>query len=208
MKIIDINTWKRKEHFRFFSQFDEPFFGLVAEVDCTKAFEVSKKESFSFFAYYLHKSLVAANNIEELKYRIKAGDVVVYDEIHASPTIGRDDGTFAFSFIKFNNDYNVFRKSLSNEINKVKNSTGMRAANDSELIDVIHYSAIPWVRFTGLTHARNYKFVDSSPKITFGKTYNKDNTLLMPVSINAHHGLVDGKHIGGFFDLFQQLLNK
>ena len=65
MKIIDINTWKRKEHFNFFSQFDEPFFGIVSEVDCTKAFQFTENEDISFFAYYLHKSLVAANNIDE-----------------------------------------------------------------------------------------------------------------------------------------------
>jgi chloramphenicol O-acetyltransferase type A len=208
MKIIDINTWKRKEHFNFFSQFDEPFFGIVSEVDCTKAFQFTENEDLSFFAYYLHKSLVAANNIDEFKYRIKDEKVVLFDKIDASPTIGREDGTFAFSFIKFNSDFNVFYKSLLKEMNKVKNSNGLRATNDSEILDVIHFSSIPWIKFTGLTHARNYKFVDSCPKITFGKTYYNNNKLLMPVSVNAHHGLVDGKHIGDYFELFQKLLNK
>ena len=208
MKIIDINTWKRKEHFNYFSQFDEPFFGIVSEVDCTKAFQFTENEDLSFFAYYLHKSLVAANNIDEFKYRIKDEKVVLFDKIDASPTIGREDGTFAFSFIKFNSDFNVFYKSLLKEMNKVKNSNGLRATNDSEILDVIHFSSIPWVKFTGLTHARNYKFVDSCPKITFGKTYYNNNKLLMPVSVNAHHGLVDGKHIGDYFELFQKLLDE
>lgn len=208
MKIIDINTWKRKEHFNFFSQFDEPFFGIVSEVDCTKAFQFTKNEDLSFFAYYLHKALVAVNNIDEFKYRIKDEKVVLFDKIDASPTIGREDGTFAFSFIKFSSDFNVFYKVLLKELNKVKNSSGLRATNDSEKLDVIHFSSIPWVKFTGLTHARNYKFVDSCPKITFGKTYYNNNKLLMPVSVNAHHGLVDGKHIGDYFELFQKLLNE
>ena len=208
MKIIDINTWKRKEHYNFFSQFDEPFFGIVSEVDCTNAFRFTEDEGLSFFAYYLHKSLVAANNIDEFKYRIKDEKVVLFDKIDASPTIGREDGTFAFSFIKFSNDFNVFYKSLLKEMNKVKNSNGLRATNDSEILDVIHFSSIPWVKFTGLTHARNYKFVDSCPKITFGKTYYNNNKLLMPVSVNAHHGLVDGKHIGDYFELFQKLLDE
>ena len=30
-EIIEINTWNRKEHFEFFSHFDEPFFGVVSE---------------------------------------------------------------------------------------------------------------------------------------------------------------------------------
>jgi chloramphenicol O-acetyltransferase type A len=209
MKVINKNTWIRKEHFDFFSKFDEPFFGIVSEVDCTKAFQFTKKENISFFAFYLYKSLVAVNNIEELKYRIKNELIVQYDKINASPTIGREDGTFALSYVKYNSDFNVFNKSLLSEINEVNNSSGLRLApNDSKILDVIHYSSIPWIKFTGLSHARNFKYVDSCPKITFGKTHRNDNKLLMPVSVNAHHGLVDGKHIGNYFELFQELLNE
>lgn len=34
-KIIDIATWNRKEHFEHFSAFDDPFFGVTVNVDCT-----------------------------------------------------------------------------------------------------------------------------------------------------------------------------
>lgn len=36
---LDIETWNRKEHFLFFSQMEEPFFGVTIVVDCTKAYE-------------------------------------------------------------------------------------------------------------------------------------------------------------------------
>ena len=36
-KIIDIATWNRKEHFEHFSAFDDPFFGVTVNVDCTRA---------------------------------------------------------------------------------------------------------------------------------------------------------------------------
>ena len=35
--LIDLETWPRREHFVFFSAFEEPFFGLTANVDCTSA---------------------------------------------------------------------------------------------------------------------------------------------------------------------------
>ena len=134
---------------------------------------------------------------------------MLFDKIDASPTLGREDGTFAFSYVKYNTDFNVFYKSLLIEINEVNNSIGLCIApNDTEILDVIHYSSIPWIKFKGLSHARNFKYVDSCPKITFGKTHRNDNKLLMPVSVNAHHGLVDGKHIGNYFELFQELLNE
>lgn len=208
MKIIEIDTWKRKEHFEFFKNLDEPFFGIVTEVDCTNAYQYTKNLNISFFAFYLHKSLIAVNQIDEFKYRIKNGDVVVFDKIDASPTIGREDGTFAFSFVKYNLEFDLFNFSLLKEIEVVKHSKGLRAENDAERIDVIHYSSIPWIKFTGLTHARNFKYQDSCPKITFGKTYYDNNKLKMPVSINAHHGFIDGLHVGYFLELYQKLLNE
>ena len=36
---IDITHWNRREHFEFFSQFDDPFFGITTLVDFTKAYE-------------------------------------------------------------------------------------------------------------------------------------------------------------------------
>ncbi|MCK9211524.1 MAG: chloramphenicol acetyltransferase [Ignavibacteriaceae bacterium] len=208
MKTLDLNSWNRKEHFNFFSQFDEPFFGIVSEIDCTIAYRTSKEKGHSFFAYYLHKSLLAVNGIEEFKYRIDEDKVIVYDKIHASPTIGRDDGTFAFSFIEFNDDFLTFEDSLKKEIENVQDSVGLRLTENASRKDAIHYSSIPWNTFTGLTHARNFKFVDSVPKITFGKIFLREEKKIMPVSINAHHGLVDGLHVGKHLTLFQKLMDE
>lgn len=58
MEKLDLENWNRKEHFEFFSKFEEPFFGIVSEVDCTKTLNFSKQHSISFFAYYLHKALI------------------------------------------------------------------------------------------------------------------------------------------------------
>ena len=94
MKIIDIEHWNRKEHFEFFSKYDNPYFGIVTEIDCTKAYEKAKKDKVSFFAYYLHKAIIAVNKVEEFKLRILNKEVVLYDKIHAGSTLAREDGTF------------------------------------------------------------------------------------------------------------------
>ena len=207
MKILDKSTWNRKEHFDFFNQFDEPFFGLVTEVDCTKAYQISKSKGQSFFAYYLHKSLLAVNLVDELRYRIENNDVIIFDEIHASSTIGRKDGTFAFTFVPYSFDFANFNESLKEEINHVENSNGLRINDGDSRIDVVHYSSIPWHTFSGLTHARNYKRKDSAPKITFGKMFQKGDQKIMNIAIFVHHGLADGFHIAKYLDYFQKFMN-
>jgi len=207
MQKLDLQSWNRKEHFEFFSTFDEPFFGIVSEVDCTKAFQYSKNNKRSFFAHYLHKALFAVNAIPEFKYRILEDEVVVCENVHSAATIARPDGTFAFSFAEFDQDFSIFQKRLKKEIEEVQNSTGLRFNNDAKRLDAIHISSFPWHKLTGLSHSRNFKHPDSVPKITFGKMYSLGNEYKLPVAINVHHGLMDGFHVAKFLEVFQELLN-
>ncbi len=66
---------------------------------------------------------------------------------------------------------------------------------------------MPWFKITGLSHARNYKYKDSVPKITFGKFETIGNKKIMNISINGHHGLMDGSHVANYLNTFQDLLN-
>jgi len=207
-QIIDLKNWKRKEHFELFHQYDEPFWGIVTEVDCTQAFVKAKQLGVSFFVYYLYQSLRAVNAVENFRLRIENGQVVLYERVHASATLGREDETFAFSFVEYSDRLVTFNHALSMEIDRVNNSSGIRLEGNNLRKDVIHYSAIPWIHFTGLSHARNYKVNDSTPKISFGKLGEKEGKRMMPVSLHAHHALLDGTHAGKYFDLFQQYLNE
>jgi len=47
--LIDIEQWNRKEHFLFFSQFEEPFFGATVNIDRTQAYKTAKEKGNSFF---------------------------------------------------------------------------------------------------------------------------------------------------------------
>lgn len=208
MKIIEVESWVRKEYFDFFSKYDNPFYGIVTEIDCTTAYRNSKANNISFFAYYLHKSIIAANRIEELKFRVVDNRVVQFDTIHAAATIGREDGTFGFSFTSFSLDFKTFNNALKGEIINVQNSRGLRVNDDSKRLDVIHYSTLPWNKFTGLTHARSFFSDDTVPKITFGKITTVGTRKMLPISIDVHHGLVDGLHISQFLEEFQNILNE
>ena len=207
MKIIDTENWNRKEHFDFFSKMASPFFGIVTEVDCTKAKEKAKENNYSFFAYYLHKSMVAVNSVEELKYRIVENKVVSFDTINAGATIGREDGTFGFIFVNFSSNFEIFNAELQQEIERVKNSTGLRLNNDDVKKDLIRHSTIPWHSFTGLLHPTNLDQNESVPKITFGKFTERNDKKFLPISIEAHHGLVDGFHLAKYLTEFQKQLD-
>jgi chloramphenicol O-acetyltransferase type A len=203
---LDLNSWNRKEHFDFFCSMEEPFYGLTTTLDCSIAYQKSKEQQIPFFTYYLHKTLVAVNAVENFKYRIIEKEVFVYNQINASATIMREDKTFGFSLIEFDPDLIKFSQITNNEIVRIQNTSGL-FTRDFHETNLIHFSALPWINFTSLSHARSYTFPDSCPKISFGKLINSNGIKTMSVSVHVHHGLVDGYHVGLFLDKLQTQLN-
>ncbi len=203
---LNIEAWNRKEHFTFFKTFDQPYYGITVQLDCTHAYRQCKALGVSFYTYYLHKTLVAINEIENFKYRIEGDEVYICDQVDASSTILRDDHTFGFSHIKFKAGLPEFHQEVTAEIERIKNTTGLFTTGP--LTDVIHFSALPWISFTSISEAFNKSSGDSCPKIAVGKLTDIDGHKLLPFAIHVHHALVDGYHLGLFLDRLQNLLKQ
>lgn len=207
MKIIDKKNWKRKEHFEFFFGMKSPYFGIVTEVDCTETYKLVKENNESFFAHYLHKSMKAVNSVEEFGYRVVNDEVIAFDIVHVGSTIARNDGTFGFSYFEYSDDFQIFNQNLQKEIDEVQNSTGLRIRNEELPPNHIRHSTMPWTNFTGLLHPTDFDPKESIPKIVFGKFSEKNGRKMLPVSVEGHHGLMDGFHLAQYLEEFQNQLN-
>lgn len=204
---LDLESWPRREHFEFFRKFEEPFFGLVADVDVTRAYASAKQKETSLYLYYLHAVLAAVNGVEALRYRISGDAVRVYERVDVSATVMRGDKTFGFSFMEYHSDFKTFAAGAQTEIARVQNTPGL-ITRTFDMENIIHFSAVPWVRFTSLSHARSFTFQDSCPKVSVGKITEENGRKVMPVSIHVHHALADGYHTGLFFEKLQQELDR
>jgi chloramphenicol O-acetyltransferase type A len=205
MKKIDLEKWKRKEHFEYFCSLDDPYWSIVTEVDCTKTFKYTKEHQQSFFLSYLHRILIALNKVEELKMRIVDNEIYCYEQVHASATILREDETFGCCFIDFIEDFDKFQTNARLKIAEIKERTGMCLEEDYRP-DQVHFSSIPWHSFSGLTYARSLKPQDSVPKITTGKASGLNEKVTFPIAVQVHHGLVDGLHVSRFLQYLNDIL--
>lgn len=201
---LHLDTWIRKEHFLFFKQFDEPFYGVTVKLDCTNAYSFAKEKGVSFFLYTMHRALAAANALESFKLRVEDDEVYVYDQIDAGSTIGRSNGTFGFGYIPYAPLFDQFIITANKEVESVQNSNELIRSNAN---NIIRFSSLPWIDFTSISHARIFGLPDSCPRISFGKMTQQDDKRSMPVSIHVHHALIDGLHVGQFIDLFQKLMD-
>ena len=207
---VDIRTWKRREHFLFFREFEEPYFGITVNVDCSKTFDESKATGQSFYYLYLHRILQVCNDIPALKLRMPTdNEVWSFDNIHASTTQMRKDQTFAYSLIPYQEQFDTFIATAQRENEAVQRSNALfsESLGSEPRLDVIHFSALPWIKFTGLSHARYFSRLDSVPKVSVGKCEKSANGAYeMPVSLHLHHALADGSDAALFFEKLESLI--
>jgi chloramphenicol O-acetyltransferase type A len=205
MRYLDIENWNRKAHFSFFKEFDYPHFNICGNMDITEFIGFIKDKGDSFFLALLYASVKTANSIEEFRYRIRQDKVVVHDIVSPSFTIMTSNEVFSFCTADYADDYSDFYRHASHEMEKSKNNVNMRA--ESERDDLLYITSIPWVSFTGIIHPINMKPVDSIPRISWGKYFEESGRVKLPLSVQAHHALVDGAHIGQYFIKLQELLD-
>ncbi|AYL99450.1 CatA-like O-acetyltransferase [Mucilaginibacter celer] len=202
---VDINNWIRKEHYNFFKTFEEPYYGVNVDIDVTAAYKFVKQNGISFFLYTMYQSLAASQIIEAFRYRMEGDEVFIYDRIDGESTVPRANGTFGFGSFQFYPSFEDFNTEAIREITRVQSNNLLEL---STVNNTIRYSSLPWLNFTALSHARKFSFVDSCPKISFGKMTDRHGKRIMPLSIHVNHALVDGIHLGQYIDCYQDLLNK
>lgn len=200
---LDLANWPRLRHFEFYRTYDQPFFSITTDVCVTRLYrETQRSGGPSFFLATLFESIRAANQIAELKLRLRPDGVWSHDRIHSGSTVLRPDHTFGFGYFEFVDDYAEFERQGMREIAAVRASDVLEPLDDRD--DMIHYSVLPWIKFTSCTHARRSNPLDSVPKIVFGKRFERDSQFWMPIAVEAHHALVDGLHVSRFLEAFQE----
>lgn len=202
---VDLARWARRKHYEFYRDYDQPFFGIATDVCVTRLYRRTQTATgMSFFLATLFASLRAANQIDELKLRLREDGVWRHDRIHAGSTLIRPNETFGFGYFEFVDDYDEFERRGRKEIEEVRSADTLEPLADRD--DMIHYSVLPWIRFTSFAHARRSSALDSVPKVVFGKRFERENNLWMPIAVEAHHALVDGLHVARFVEAFQSAL--
>ncbi len=206
-RTLDISSWPRKKTYLFFREYDHPFFNVCADVDVTHLYNSVKERNASFFIASLFCSLKAANELEPFRYRLKGEEVIICDTVSAGSTVLNEDETFGFCYFDYRKEYPEFERLASQTLAQYKAGDLKMDARD-DMLDVIHYSVLPWVSFTSFSHARRMSKEDSIPKIVFGKYREEKGEMKMPVSVEVHHALMDGLHMGRYFQNLQQALSE
>ncbi len=201
---IEIGKWERREHYRFFKAMEYPHFNVCANLDLTRFNRFREERDLPFFSPLLYLSIRAVNSVEEFRYRIRGEKVAVPEIVSPSVTIlGRND-TFGYCTIEYDPDPGRFLRRAAEVLAEAKQNPTI--AEDPSRDDVIYYTSLPWVSFTSMSHPLSLP-ADSIPRISWGKYFADGERILLPYSVQVHHALADGLHVGKHFNLLQSLLD-
>ncbi len=203
MRFIDMETWPRGRHFAFFNRFDYPHFSLCANIDCTLFHAAVKARHVSLHIALIYALGRVANAITPFRYRIRGNHVVEHDVVHPSSTILVDDDLFSFCTVPYNHDFNLFVAQAEACIARIKAHPTLN--DEPAQDDRLFMTSVPWVSFTALTHPLHMHPVDSVPRIAWGKIFADGDRLKLPLSVQVHHALMDGLHVGRYYQQVQDL---
>jgi chloramphenicol O-acetyltransferase type A len=202
---LDIDSWPRKKTYEFFEHYEDPFFNFTANIDVSTVYQFCKSHRLTVSLTILYYSLAAANGIREFRVRWVDEKLVEFDRIHATQTILNPDETFSFAYFEMKNDVFEFNRLGKAALEKYRTLKSYEV--ESHRFDLIYYSVIPWVSFTSFKHASRLDKTQTVPRIVFGKFFSDGDRMLMPLSVEANHTIMDGFHVGKFYNDFQERLN-
>ena len=204
-KYLDPKNWKRREIFEFFLDFDKPYFNIATQLDVTRLLELLRERpgvSVSLAFHYF--ALRAANEIEHFHYRLRDGKIVVHEIVNAGTTVLLPNENFTFAYFDYEPDFDKFIAGAQASVNEILAGDGAFRRNFDD--NRIHFTVFPWASFTSFSHARNWRTEDSIPKMAFGKFFKAGDRTLLPFSVEVHHALMDGVHVGQLINWMEAAL--
>jgi chloramphenicol O-acetyltransferase type A len=205
MNKIDLDTWLRRQQFEYFRQLNHPHFSLCANLDLTVFFPYVKAGGFSFTIAFLYLVTRAANAVPEFRLRIRGDEVVEHETVSPSMTVLLDNGLFSFCTVEYTPVFPEFALDAARSMEEVKRDPVLNDLPGRD--DLLFLTVIPWVSFTSFEHPMDLHPGDCIPRISWGKYFEENGRMKMPLSVQAHHALMDGIHMGRLYTEVQCYLD-
>lgn len=202
-RAIDWESYPRKAHFAYFSAMADPYAGVTAPVDVTGFLAACRERREPFFLSFLWCAGRAANAVPQLRQRIVDGRPVEFSSCDTSHTVLRADGTYCYCRLDCTRPFGEFLPQAVGRQEEAKAGGDLDDGEDA--LSLLFVSTLPWVGYTALRQPAPAP-ADSNPRITWGRYDEAGGQIAMPVTLLVNHALVDGAHMGRFYQVLEEEL--
>lgn len=200
-KIINIDDWSRKNTYKKFCDFDNPYTGITTTLNITNLLQLVENTNNSFYGTMLYFVLMSLDKVDAFKYGYGKDEknilqICKYDDIAATVTVLNESSELNFTrYIKFNANYEEFIREFCVVKGDAENNVEYYKISNQDNMNKVQVTCLPWVKFNSFKDATTKSEKSSKPKICWGKYYKINNEYFIDFSLLVNHAFQDGIHI-------------
>lgn len=194
--IIDKSTWERSVYFDYYYNQIKCKYNLNANLDITRLVAAQKAKGLRFFPVMLYVIMKAVNRNKEFRMSFdEDGQLGYWDEVVPSYTLFHPETkTFTDIWSEYSADFDTFYQTIVADIEAYRNVTGVIKARPGQPANFCPVSCLPWLSYTAFAQDTYTESKLLFPLIKFGKYFEADGRIQIPVSVFVSHAVADGYH--------------
>jgi chloramphenicol O-acetyltransferase len=192
MRYTAVTQYYRQKQFDHYRRYANPFYSLTFEFDMTELKAFVERHGYRTYLNQCYFFTRAAQGVEDLRYRLRDGTLVLYERLHPGLTVPAADGAYSWMHLEYNDDVHEFNRRAAASWPSPEAPVEM---TPTEHENQIYFTAIPGVVFTGFTHPWDDP-ASGAPRLAFGQPFQRGDRLWVPAGIQVNHAFVDGRALG------------
>lgn len=190
---IDMQVYARKHWFDYFCDFDNPLIYKTVQFDVTELKNYCRENNLKFSLTMGFILTRATNHVAEFRHRIHDDAVIEYDKVVPVFTVLKPDRIVEFMQGVYTD---CFAEDYTENIaiqERVRNGVEMPPQGND--LGRVFITTNPWT-----THSAAQlpftKRLASIPGYIVGKIQEENGRMKLAISLQVHHALMDGYHVG------------
>jgi chloramphenicol O-acetyltransferase type A len=190
----------RRDRFALFDGMDSAVVNITFNMPLPDFRPWCKQHNLPPFHVMLRSVLRAVLAIDNFRYRVWQEEVIRIDRLIPSFTVVNQHNDLNFAQFDWVDDLRGFVAASVAARDEAAAMTTLnmshRFAAPRDAKEQVFITCIPWLDFTSIQHPVASSSTPDIPSLAWGKFREApDGTLVVPFSVQAHHGFVDGFHI-------------
>lgn len=205
---FNVEAWQRKKHYHVYNEQVNCGFSLTVKIDITSLYSFISLRDYRFYPTMIYLLSSIVNKHDEFKLSKKNNELILWDKVHPSFTIFHNQTeTFSSLWCEYSDNIHTFMDNYHHQLALYKDDKKL-APQPVQAENIFYISSLPWVSFDSFNLNIANIASNFTPIFTMGKFYREGDKILLPLSIQVHHAVCDGFHVGRFVHELQMLCNQ
>lgn len=206
MTIIDKETWPRRAYYDFFAPMSDPFYTLTFPVDVTALRAWCKANRQPFYPAMVYAVTKAMEEVDAFHYKDRDGVIVRHDTLVPSFTdLKPGSELFHIVTLEAGEDPADFCRRAKEQSAE---QTAFITDGPWDGDQLVYFTCLPWFPVTALKNEKDLNPSDSVPRAAWGRWEEQGDRTSLLVSLELNHRLLDGVHVGKFFDALNEWMKQ